>query len=106
MHDLITLDALSPGALTVAEIDATMAYAEAEKAVATRRAYASDWHQFAVWCHARAATPLPAHQGIVAAYLSHLADTGRKARSVLGTSEGFRAGRCTISRADRLPGVW
>jgi hypothetical protein len=29
-------------ALTVAEIDATMAYAEAEKALATRQAYASD----------------------------------------------------------------
>ena len=62
---------------TTVDIDATMAYAEVEKA-ATREAYESDWRQFAVWC----ATPLPAHQGIVAAYLSHLADTGRKASTI------------------------
>ena len=43
MHDLIPLGPALPGALTTAEIDATMAYAEAEKALATRQAYASDW---------------------------------------------------------------
>jgi hypothetical protein len=42
LHDLIPLDLALPGALTTAEIDATMAYAEAEKALATREAYASD----------------------------------------------------------------
>ena len=36
MHDLIPLGPALPGALTTAEIDATMAYAEAEKALATR----------------------------------------------------------------------
>ena len=41
MHDLIPLGTALPGALTTAEIDATMAYAEAEKALATREAYAS-----------------------------------------------------------------
>jgi hypothetical protein len=40
MHDLIPLGTALPGALTTAEIDATMAYAEAEKALATREAYA------------------------------------------------------------------
>jgi hypothetical protein len=39
MHDLIPLGPALPGALTTAEIDATMAYAEAEKAPATRAAY-------------------------------------------------------------------
>ena len=47
MHDLIPLGSTLPGALTVAEIDATIAYAEAEKAPATREAYASDWRDFA-----------------------------------------------------------
>jgi hypothetical protein len=56
-----------PGSLTTPEIDATMAYAEAEKALATRAAYASDWRDFAAWCASRGATALPAHQGIVAA---------------------------------------
>jgi len=84
LHDLIPLDSALPtlGALTTAEIDATMAYAEAEKALATREAYASDWRDFAAWCASRGATALPAHVGIIAAYLSWLADGGRKASTI------------------------
>ena len=82
MNALTIIDAILPGALTVAEIDATMAYAEAEKALATRAAYASDWRDFAAWCASRGATALPAHVGIVAAYLSWLADSGRKACTI------------------------
>ena len=82
MQDLTLLDPALPGSLTVAEIDATMANATAEKAAATRRAYASDWADFAAWCAARGATPLPAHGGIVAAYLSDLADRGRKSSTI------------------------
>ena len=85
MHDLISLgpEALPAlGMLTEAEVDATMAYAEAEKALATRRAYASDWRDFAAWYASRGATTLPAHVGIVAAYLSALADSGCKASTI------------------------
>jgi site-specific recombinase XerD len=82
MHDLIPIDATPPGTLTTAEIDATMAYAQAETAEATRRAYRSDWSDFTTWCAAHNATPLPAHVGIVAAYLSHLATTGLKASTI------------------------
>jgi hypothetical protein len=83
MNDLaLIIPEQLPGALTTAEIDATMAYAEAEKALATRAAYASDWRDFAAWCASRGATALPAHQGIVAAYLSNLADSGRKASTI------------------------
>jgi hypothetical protein len=59
-----------------------MAYAEAEKSPATRSACATDWRCFSIWCLARGATPLPAHQGIVAAYLSWLADSGRKSSTI------------------------
>ena len=59
-----------------------MAYAEAEKAPSTRAAYAADWQAFAVWTLARGATPLPAPPAIVAAYLSHLANSGRKAAGI------------------------
>ena len=83
MNDLaLIMPEQLPGALTPAEIDATMAYAEAEKALATRSAYASDWRDFAAWCALSGATALPAHQGIVAAYLSSLADSGRKASTI------------------------
>ena len=72
MHDLIPLGpALLPGVLTVAEIDS----AEAEKALATRPAYASDWKDFSIWCLARGARG-------VAAYLSGLADSGRKSSTI------------------------
>jgi site-specific recombinase XerD len=37
---------------------------------------------FAAWCASRGATALPAHVGIVAAYLSSLADSGRKASTI------------------------
>ena len=84
MHDLVPADlALPPiGMLSEAEVDATMAYAEAEKSLATRRAYASDWRDFGAWCASRGATTLPAHVGIVAAYLSSLADSGCKASTI------------------------
>ena len=50
--------AISSGALTTAEIDCAMAYAEAEKAPATREANASDRREFARWCAAaRARVP-------------------------------------------------
>jgi hypothetical protein len=42
MHNLIPSARRCPGAFTTAEIDATTAYAEAQKALATRAAYASD----------------------------------------------------------------
>jgi site-specific recombinase XerD len=82
LHDLIPLDGVHTPALTVAEIDAAMAYAAAEKSPATRRAYAFDFRHFEVWCLGRGACPLPAHQGVVAAYLSALADGGKRASTI------------------------
>ena len=49
MHDLVRLEQIPPGALTMAEIDATRAFAENEKAPVTREAHEIDWRQFAVW---------------------------------------------------------
>jgi len=61
LHDLIPLDPALPalGVLSEAEVDATMAFAANEKAQATRKAYASDWRDFAAWCAQRGATTLP-----------------------------------------------
>src|SRR5271170_1998580 len=66
----------------VLKSDRLLGYASAEKSEATRQAYQSDWRDFAAWCASRGATALPAHQGIVAAYLSSLADSGRKASTI------------------------
>jgi integrase len=71
-----------PGNLSVAEIDATMAYAENATADSTRIAYASDWASWVAYASARGAQALPAHPGVVAAFLSAQADAGRKAASI------------------------
>jgi integrase len=92
-NDLALIRPEASGALTVAEIEATMAYAEAEKAPATRVAYESDWRRhFSIFCLSRGVASLPAHQGIVAAYLSSLANSGLKASTI---------GRRTAAIADR-----
>jgi integrase len=82
MQDLVLIDPATAGALSVDEIDATMQFAQAEKSASTRAAYAGDWRDFAIWCHAKGATPLPAHVGIVGAYLSHLANSGLRSSTI------------------------
>src|SRR5580704_16816883 len=63
--------ATAPGALAVpaGEVEAAAAYAMAEKAPGTRRAYKSDFAIFQVWCADRGASPLPAAPATVAAFL-------------------------------------
>ena len=69
-------------ALTSEEIDVTLAFARAEKASTTRRAYESDWRGFTAWCSARGCTALPAAEAVVACYISDLAHKGRKSATV------------------------
>lgn len=57
-------------------------YALAEKSDATRRAYRSDFADFSTWCAANGLTAMPAQVESVAAYLAHLADSGRKASTI------------------------
>ncbi len=88
-HDLIPLAGTPPGALTVAEVQATLNYAQAAKAASTLAAYACDMNSFKYWCAARGACPLPASPAIVAAYLAHLADSGRKASGIGRAAAGI-----------------
>ena len=81
MHDLIPAT-LAPDALTVVEIETVLGYAEAAKAAATRTAYASDWRDFSAWCAGRGAISLPASPAIVCAYLSWLAQGGKRASTI------------------------
>lgn len=57
-------------------------YAASAFAARTRKAYAGDWQRFESWCRARRFTAMPAAPGALAAYLSHLADSGRKVSTI------------------------
>lgn len=57
-------------------------YAGHAKSTATRRAYTSDWKSFVAFAVAVDAKPLPAPEGLVALYLTHLADTGHATATI------------------------
>jgi len=58
------------------------AYAGRSKSEATIRAYAAGWRDFLSFCEQRGASPLPASDQMVAAYLADLADRGAKAATI------------------------
>jgi hypothetical protein len=61
------------------DVVAAVNYARAEKAPATRKAYATDFFLFCAWCDAKGASALPARAETVAAYLAAEVDRGTKA---------------------------
>ena len=65
------------------DLTAAVAYAQADKAAATRKAYATDFRLFEAWCQAARVSALPALPETVAAYLAHGARSGYRA-STLG----------------------
>ena len=78
-----------PSNLTVAEMASTMAYTQNATAESTRAAYDQDMAQFRHWCTARGACALPASPAMVAAYLAHLADSGRRASGIGRAAAGI-----------------
>ena len=68
--------------LADAEIAAAIGYAEQEKSLGTRRAYASDWRAFSAFCDARGLEAMPATPGTAARFLSLQADSGLKASTI------------------------
>jgi site-specific recombinase XerD len=83
MNALTVVPAISiPASLAPADLAAVRAFADAEKAAATRKAYASDWAIFRSWCAARGAAPLPAAPATVAAFLAAEAEAGTKASTI------------------------
>jgi site-specific recombinase XerD len=73
-------------------------YAAASKSEATRRAYRSDWQDFARWCAVHAVEALPAAPATLAAYLAQLADRGRRVSTI-------RRRLAAIAYAHRLKGL-
>lgn len=73
-------------------------YAAASKADATKRAYRTDWADFAGWCEGAGLCPIPASSATLAAYLAQLADRGK-------TVSTIRRRIAAIAYAHRLKGV-
>lgn len=66
-----------PELLTIAH-----AVSKANRASATRRAYAADWRTFAAWCASQGVQALPASPEVVTAYLAHLGISGVKVATI------------------------
>ena len=70
----LTGPVVGPSAERLAALEAKVHRAVAHgRAEATLRAYASDWADFATWCHVAGLDALPATAGTVAGYVSELA---------------------------------
>ena len=59
-----------------------VAFASAAKSDRTRELYAGAWAAFVDWAEASGAKPLPAQPEMVAAYIGHLAELGRKPSTI------------------------
>jgi site-specific recombinase XerD len=72
----------SAPAIPAAEAERARAFANAEKAAATRRAYRTDFMLFRAWCEERQVAALPASPATVAAFLAHEASRNVKASTI------------------------
>jgi len=91
-------------------VETARGYARASAAEATRRAYATDWAEFARWCRGKGIDPLPPMPEVVGLYLTDLAAGGKggRPRSVAtlerrlaGLIWGYRQRGLTLDRKDR-----
>lgn len=78
--------------------------AEAARAPATRRAYASDWRQFCAWAASQGLEPLPAAPAIVARYIATLTSqrvaANTLARRVSAIAAHHREAGFALDRSD------
>ncbi len=63
-------------------VERARGYAADCRAVSTRRAYLSDFAAFEGWCAKQALLAMPAAPATIAVYLSALADSGRKVKTI------------------------
>lgn len=79
-------------------LDRAKAYADAARSDRTRKAYSSAFAVFVTWCRSVNAEPMPAEPAVIAAYVAHLADAGRK----VATIDLHVAAIAAVHRAARL----
>jgi site-specific recombinase XerD len=86
----------APGGLTLL-VEQARDYADRATAPSTRRAYRTDWADFAAWCDRQRLPALPAAPETVALYLADLAQGGKSASTL-------RRRLAAIAAAHRLAG--
>lgn len=69
-------------AVMAPEVEAARSYISSQIADSTKRAYVSDFNQFALYCQERGVAAIPAMPEVVATYLSFVANSGAKYATV------------------------
>src|SRR4030095_12488842 len=91
-RSLTVIDGSALPAILRPEFEEASGYARAEKAVATRRAYRSDFALFRSWCEAKRVSDLPAPPEGVAAFLAAEANRGAKVATISRRLAAIRYG--------------
>ena len=78
-------------------VESVRANVEAARSDATRRAYDGDCNRFSAWCQEQELASMPASAATMAAYVSHLADQGKKVSTI-------QRAVVAISQAHKLAG--
>jgi integrase len=85
-------------------VESARGYAAESLAANTRAAYEADWKTFAAWCALNGLACRPAPPAVVATYLAHLADQGRRVstieRALAGIAHAHRSAGYTFARSD------
>jgi site-specific recombinase XerD len=79
MHSVLPISlGATVGAALMPDLRRAGELAREEKALATRRAYSSDFRLFEAWCQGRGVSALPAAAEVVAAFLAHDVEAGSR----------------------------
>lgn len=97
---LVPRPAALPPALA-RDLERAAAFAAADGAPSTGRAYASDWRRFVAWCQGHGPDAIPAKPGALAAFLASEAGQGRVPSTLRWRVDHLAAPRS--SRPPRTP---
>jgi site-specific recombinase XerD len=75
-------------------------FIEAARSANTRRAYKTAWEAFCAFCATTGSSPRPADASLMADYLTHLAESGRKVATINMAASAIPAAHRTSNLAD------
>ena len=84
----------------IAQMDRVNEYIADSVSSNTKRGYASDYRKYAAWCDSVGLQALPAAASTIAAYMSYMADSGKKASTIDRAKAAIRMAHETAGAAD------